>query len=166
MDWLTTVAGIVASQGQSMSWVTPLGLPVVQPYRRETGYQIKTALQSITLVDCNDKLPVSIVRQKSAFPPNFVHSLDSTHLLLTSLALKDKNIPFTAVHDSFWCHATNVDTMNETLRECFIDLYSRPILEDLRESLVRRFPESSFPPLPARGTLELEDVRQSKYFFS
>ena len=25
------------------------------------------------------------VKQKNAFPPNFIHSLDSTHMMLTSL---------------------------------------------------------------------------------
>lgn len=29
--------------------------------------------------------PPSLMKQKNAFPPNFVHSLDSTHMLLTSL---------------------------------------------------------------------------------
>ena len=33
MDWLATLATLVAKAGQPMSWVTPLGLPVVQPYR-------------------------------------------------------------------------------------------------------------------------------------
>jgi len=45
-------------------------------------------LQNVILVDCNDKLPVSSQRQRSAFPPNFVHSLDSTHMLLTAIELK------------------------------------------------------------------------------
>ena len=67
---------------------TPLGLPVIQPYRRETGLQIKTLMQNVILVDCNDKLPVSSSRQRSAFPPNFVHSLDSTHMLMTANKLK------------------------------------------------------------------------------
>lgn len=30
-----------------MSWITPLGLPVVQPYRRETGMLVKTLIQSV-----------------------------------------------------------------------------------------------------------------------
>jgi DNA-directed RNA polymerase, mitochondrial len=33
MDWLATLAKLVARAGQPMAWVTPLGLPVVQPYR-------------------------------------------------------------------------------------------------------------------------------------
>lgn len=50
--------------------------------------QVRTLMQTVVLVDCNDKLPVSPQKQRSAFPPNFVHSLDSTHMLLTAIELK------------------------------------------------------------------------------
>lgn len=165
MEWLATCSSLVAREGQPMSWVTPLGLPVIQPYRRESGLLVKTLVQSVVLVDCSDKLPVSSQRQRSAFPPNFVHSLDSTHMLMTANRLKEMHIPFTAVHDSYWCHAAHITTMNATLRDCFVDLYSRPILEDLRASLVARYPGVAFPPIPARGKLRLEEVRDSPYFF-
>ena len=47
-----------------MSWVTPLGLPVVQPYRNEKKYVVKTMMQSVVLVDHSDALPVSLTRQR------------------------------------------------------------------------------------------------------
>ena len=52
------------------------------------------------------------------------------------------------------------------LLQCFVDLYSGPILEDLYESLKMRYPTIQFPPIPPRGTLKLEDVKKSKYFFN
>ena len=165
MEWLATCASLVAKQGQPMSWVTPLGLPVIQPYRRDKGLLVKTLIQSVILIDCNDKLPVSSARQRSAFPPNFVHSLDSTHMLMTANKLQALNIPFTAVHDSYWCHASNVDTMNASLRDCFVDLYEQPVLENLRDSLVARFPDVEFPAIPQRGALKLDEVKESPYFF-
>lgn len=55
--------------------------------------------------------------------------------------------------------------MNRTLRESFVDLYHQPILENLRDSLVRRYPEVDFPPIPERGRLRLEEVLKSPYFF-
>jgi DNA-directed RNA polymerase, mitochondrial len=165
MEWLATCASLVAKQGQPMSWVTPLGLPVIQPYRRDKGLLVKTLIQSVILIDCNDKLPVSSVRQRSAFPPNFVHSLDSTHMLMTANKLQALNIPFTAVHDSYWCHASHVDTMNASLRDCFVDLYEQPVLENLRDSLVARFPDVEFPAIPQRGQLRLDEVKDSPYFF-
>lgn len=79
--------------------------------------------------------------------------------------VQKKGIPFTAVHDSYWSHAGNVEVMNETLRECFVDLYRKPILENLRESLVARYPGVHFPEIPDRGTLDLDKVLDSPYFF-
>lgn len=44
-------------------------------------------------------------RQRSAFPPNYIHSLDSTHMMMTALRCKEEAVTFAGVHDSFWTHA-------------------------------------------------------------
>jgi DNA-directed RNA polymerase len=166
MKWLADCAHIVALQRQPVSWITPLGLPVVQPYRKATSFQVKTLVQAITIADHNDLLPVSPQRQKAAFPPNFVHSLDATHMMMTALDCRDKNLTYSSVHDSFWTHAGTMEVMNESLRAQFVKLYSGPVLEDFREELCMKYPSVTFPPIPERGTLQLEDVMHSPYFFS
>ena len=165
MDWLSTCSVLVSKQGQAMSWITPMGLPVIQPYRKSKSHVIKTLLQHVSLAIDDDSLPVSRTKQKSAFPPNYVHSLDATHMLLTALKMKEKRLHFASVHDSYWTHANDIPEMNNLLRSCFVELYSKPILEDLRESLVMRYPDVEFPPVPTRGTLDIEQVRDSTYFF-
>jgi DNA-directed RNA polymerase len=109
---------------------------------------------------------VSPQRQKAAFPPNFVHSLDATHMMMTALDCRDKNLTYSSVHDSFWTHAGTMEVMNESLRAQFVKLYSGPVLEDFREELCMKYPSVTFPPIPERGTLQLEDVMHSPYFFS
>lgn len=52
------------------------------------------------------------LKQKNAFPPNFIHSLDSSHMMLTSLYCEQAGITFMSVHDCFWTHACSVDIMN------------------------------------------------------
>ena len=148
-----------------MTWITPLGLPVIQPYRKGGVYSVTTMLQSITLAYNDDDLPVSTNKQKSAFPPNFVHSLDATHMLTTCLKMKERKLTFASVHDSFWTHPCDIDEMNDVLRDAFIELYEQPILENLRSSLALRYPLIEFPPVPPRGSLELANVKDSKYFF-
>jgi DNA-directed RNA polymerase len=113
MKWLGECANIVATQGQSMSWISPLGLPIMQPYRRNQIQRVRTLLQTIVLSTSNDALPVSRRKQQSAFPPNFVHSLDATHMALTALKMKELGLTFASVHDSYWTHACDVDKMNE-----------------------------------------------------
>ena len=94
-----------------MSWVTPLGLPVMQPYRRKKQYEVISMIQSITLVKNDEYLPVCSRKQRTAFPPNFVHSLDSSHMMLTSLRMKDRGLMFAAVHDSYWAYPADVPVM-------------------------------------------------------
>jgi DNA-directed RNA polymerase len=69
----------------SVIWTTALGLPIVQPYRKAKKKQILTALQSVFISDPNLPTQVDPVKQSAAFPPNFVHSLDATHMMLTAL---------------------------------------------------------------------------------
>lgn len=165
MDWLADCAALVASQGQMMSWITPLGLPVMQPYRKSGTHTVRTILQTITLSVDDDDLPVSKQKQRSAFPPNFVHSLDATHMLMTTLKMKQQNITFAAVHDSYWTHAADIPAMNVAVRDCFVELYEQPILESLYDSLSMRYPDLKFPPVPNRGSLDIKSVRGSSYFF-
>jgi DNA-directed RNA polymerase len=87
-------------------------------------------------------------------------------MLLTAINMQRKGLAFTAVHDSYWSHASTVDTMNDCLRESFVKLYSQPILEDLHEQLSIRFPTLDFPDLPERGSLDLKGVSKSTYFFN
>lgn len=61
------------------------------------------------LKDNSDKgAPVTKARQRSAFPPNYIHSIDSAHMMRTALACKRAGIAFAGVHDSFWTHAGTV----------------------------------------------------------
>ena len=112
------------------------------------------------------QLPINKGKQKSAFPPNFVHSLDSTHMMYTADKCVEEGITFAAVHDSYWAHAANIDRMNEILREQFIRLHSEPLLESLKYSLELRYPHLKFPDIPQRGDFNLEKIKESVYFFS
>lgn len=113
----------------------------------------------------SDNLPIHKQRQVSAFPPNYVHSLDSSHMILTALEMDRRGLAFTAVHDSFWTHPCDVDEMNEVLRDCFIELYRRPLLEELKRTWELRYPDIVFPDLPETGDLDLNEVKKARYFF-
>ncbi|XP_072962324.1 DNA-directed RNA polymerase 3, chloroplastic-like [Typha angustifolia] len=164
MKWLADCAKVIASENQPVRWTTPLGLPVVQPYRNYERHLIRTSLQVLALQ--REGQTVSVKRQKTAFPPNFVHSLDGSHMMMTAIACKNSGLQFAGVHDSFWTHACDVDRMNQILREQFVDLYNIPILENLLEGFQTSFPTLTFPPLPERGDFDLTEVLDSPYFFN
>ena len=87
----------------------------MQPYRKSQMHTIQTVLQTITLTLQADYLPVSLCKQKSAFPPNFVHSMDATHMLMTCKKMKNEGLSFAAVHDSYWTHPCDIDFMNKVI---------------------------------------------------
>ncbi|XLS96575.1 hypothetical protein HN51_039310 [Arachis hypogaea] len=145
IKWLCDCAKVIASENQPVCWTTPLGLPVVQPYRKLGRHIVKTLLQMLTLQRKTDK--VMAKRQRTAFPPNFNHSLDG-------------------VHDSYWMHACDVDRMNRILREKFVELYETLVLENLLESFQGSFSTLMFPPLLERGDFDLREVLESPYFFN
>ncbi|OMO87107.1 DNA-directed RNA polymerase, phage-type, partial [Corchorus capsularis] len=156
MAWLGDCAKVIASANQPVRWTTPLGLPVVQPYYRSQRHLIRTSLQVLALQREGDS--VKVRRQRTAFPPNFVHSLDGSHMMMTAVACRDAGLNFAGVHDSFWTHACDVEKMNEILREKFVELYSTPVLENLLESFQQSYPSLVFPPLPERGNFDLREA--------
>jgi len=40
------------------------------------------------------KIPIDYMKQTSAFPPNFVHSLDSCHMMYTAEVCKERYYQF------------------------------------------------------------------------
>ncbi|KAL1251338.1 hypothetical protein QQF64_019134 [Cirrhinus molitorella] len=184
-EWLTESARLIAKSGRTVEWVTPLGLPIVQPYHRIKNQTLKSTMQNLSIHishDANEK-PDSM-KQKNAFPPNFIHSLDSTHMMLTSLHCYRAGLTFVSVHDCYWTHAVTVDIMNRVCREQFVALHSQPILEELSGFLLKKY--CSRPPVvskpkkfeeyykmaqllasvPQTGNFDLEKVKESVYFFS
>ncbi|XP_068836752.1 DNA-directed RNA polymerase, mitochondrial isoform X10 [Capricornis sumatraensis] len=182
--WLTESARLISLTGSAVEWITPLGVPIIQPYHRDSKVMvraIKGGLQSLTFsstVDTNQK--PNTLKQKNGFPPNFIHSLDSTHMMLTALHCYRKGLTFVSVHDCFWTHAADVGVMNQVCREQFVRLHSQPILHDLSRFLLKRFcPDSrtsksmwvsrlkdTLLSVPPTGTFDLEQVKRSTFFFS
>eukprot|EP00949_MAST-11_sp_MAST-11-sp1_P003075 g3075.t1 len=168
MTWLAEIALIISRYGEPVMWTTPLGMPILQPYRYDSSIQVRTDLQHIVVGVYDSDQPVNSSRQKMAFPPNFVHSLDASHMIMTALSCESKGVAFAAVHDSYWTHAGTVDDMNYELREQFIRLHEHPILEKFVEEVCVRIPgiRNELPPIPTRGTFNIQRVRQSDYFFN
>ena len=166
-EWFSKCAKVVASTGDPVKWLTPLGLPCVQPYKQIAAKSVvHTVIQSITLADDLDQQPVNKTKQNTAFPPNYVHSIDSTHMMFTALQCQKEGITFAGVHDSYWTHAADVDRMGSILRRQFINLHGSPLISDLNETFTSRYPHQKFPRIPERGDFALEEVQDSTYFFS
>ncbi|PWN26187.1 DNA/RNA polymerase [Jaminaea rosea] len=149
-------------QMTSVIWTSPIGMPIVQPYRKHKKTQIATALQTLFLRDPNANAEVSPAKQASAFPPNFIHSLDATHMLLSALECQDAGLTFAAVHDSYWTHACDVETMSDIIRDTFVRLHTQDILPKLREEFLERYRGHMVPVTVAQYLISRRLARRSK----
>ncbi|XP_022702561.1 DNA-directed RNA polymerase, mitochondrial-like [Varroa jacobsoni] len=190
-DWLANCAKLVGKiRGQPIDWITPLGLPVVQPYflpvkkRSPVSFGENLYKNYVDFWDHSSK--PNVKKQRNAFPPNFIHSIDSSHMMLTAIHSQAAGISFASVHDCFWTHPSTVETMNRLCREQFVALHSEPILENLSEYFVQRFGfldsevtgddsrsdivkkkfNEALRKVPPRGEFNLKEVLDSVYFFS
>ncbi|CAF3645701.1 unnamed protein product [Rotaria socialis] len=183
-DWFTDCARLISRVREAaVEWNTPLNLPVVQPYYQEVRMRHKG--KDIYDYYSSFARPNS-TKQKNAFPPNYVHSLDSTHMMMTALQCARNGITFVSVHDSFWTHACDADRLSKYCREQFVALHKEPLLEILSQELVSKYEFKSseyaradekqkqtmkllnetLRRVPERGTFKLESVLDSTYFFS
>lgn len=88
-DWFAKCAKVVAGTGEPVKWISPVGLPCVQPYKNMSSSTIiTTIMQSLSTSKGLDEQPVNKSKNTTAFPPNFVHSIDSTHMMLTAFECK------------------------------------------------------------------------------
>eukprot|EP00388_Colpodella_angusta_P009873 GDKJ01026014.1.p1 GENE.GDKJ01026014.1~~GDKJ01026014.1.p1 ORF type:complete len:335 (-),score=62.28 GDKJ01026014.1:230-1105(-) len=232
-SWFDELVSICNQLQIPISWTTPLGLVVEQPYRKQEVVRVDTSVQRMSLYTENKFCSPNKRKQKLAVAPNFVHSLDATHLFLTSsrcmlgldssisqldprcaeivsnrlntIALSRRNqggavsdsiaspykshgngelkmlppnvetpdpqfcepIAFAGVHDSYWTHAAHVDRLSQSLRQEFVDMYKSPILKEVHRNLQLRVGGAGveLPPAPKQGTLDLDRVKESQYFF-
>jgi DNA-directed RNA polymerase len=129
----------------SIIWTTPLKMPIVQPYRKDSVQTIKTKLQSITVAKRAPSDAVDKRKQLQAFPPNFIHSLDATHMTLSALKCSEMGLDFAAVHDSFWTHACDIPSLNVILRDAFVRMHSEDIIQRLAEEFKARYAGAMYP---------------------
>jgi DNA-directed RNA polymerase, mitochondrial len=133
-------------------WTTPLRMPVAQPYRKSGTRVVRTCLQDLVLTTPERSDPVNRRKQLQAFPPNFIHSLDATHMLLSALECDEKGLAFAAVHDSFWTHAADIGTMNQVLRDAFIRIHSEDVVGRLLAEFEARYNGSIYLAKVTQGT--------------
>lgn len=128
----------------SIIWTTPLKMPIVQPYRKDSVQKIKTKIQDITVSKRSQSDIVDKRKQLQAFPPNFIHSLDATHMILSALKCSEMGLDFAAVHDSFWTHASDIPNLNIILRDAFVRMHSEDIVGRLAAEFSARYADAMY----------------------
>ena len=165
MDWIVSAAKVVVDKDRPLMWTTPIGLPVVQPYRQWRSMRLCTALRGMTISMNDENCPINKVKQVSGSLPNYVHGVDGAHACMSVTEASRRGVWLSTVHDAFITHAATGGEMDTIIREQFVALHRRPLLEELREQLALVAGEE-LPPLPARGDFNIESVLHAPYAFS
>ena len=180
MSWLRQAASLAAKEELPINWITPSGFPVQQVYRTYETRRIQTLLSGsvlrknymnrmkLTLKEPTDKIDPR--RQASGISPNFVHSMDAAALhLYVNKASSEGLDCFALVHDSYATLAADTDVSARCIRDVFVQMYQEDVLENFRESILSQLSSKNaakLPPLPAKGRLDLEAVKDSAFFFA
>ena len=167
MGWIEQSVRMMAKSDSSRTirWTSPMGAPVVQPYRNYKKQKIETVLQWVTLAERDVTSPISVRRQIQGGPPNVVHSWDASHAQGTAIDCFDEDIDVAFVHDNDWAHGKNMDRVNEICRDQFIFLHEADQVQKLYDEWSSEYPDITLPEIPQKGSLDLGVIRDSKYFF-
>ncbi len=171
MDWLQAAARVAAKDGLPVNWTTPTGFLVQQAYRVPNVKQLDTTFEKVRI---KPKIQVGLGkvdsrRQASGISPNWVHSLDASHLMKTINRGSQEGIQsFSMIHDSYGTHAGNAWALARYLREEFVLMYSQvDTLAVFKEDLASQVTDPELiPALPAKGNLDLSLVLESDFFFA
>lgn len=148
-----------------LQWKTPLGGLVINRYTESEETKVSVKSMNLThLLVYNRNYNVNNKRKaKSGISPNWVHSLDATHLGMIISAFSGDIMP---IHDSVATHACNVDAMHGAIREQFLRLYTEhDVLQEITDAAVSCGADLEGLELPAKGSLDLKQVLDSRFFF-
>ena len=169
MKFLQKIAVSTLELGSNnIQWITPSGFFVnYENFYTNTEKVAGTILgvgkrDRVTHVGLNVSDKPDIRGFVSGISPNYVHSLDGSHM---ALIIFNWDGHFGAVHDSFSTHASDVDELLVLTKDTFVDMYDYSnYFFKIKESLVTKYSENIEE--PSLGVLDIQQVRESNYFFA
>ena len=176
MNWLSKIAGnyskVMNDSGlpiydRRMSWLTPDGFEVLHFREDEKQQRVETYFEGrVRLSFYAGTGKLSPQDMALAVAPNFVHALDATHLratIIKGLAVGIRD--YAMIHDSFGVHAKFMPRfLNECVKPAFVEMYTdHDVLTEFADKFAK---VCEIPDLPQAGTLDLQGILTSEFFFS
>lgn len=163
------IADKISNLGKPIKWTTPfIHFTVIQE-------ELETREKRIVYGKGNTmqiQIPTNKIdkkAQRKAIAPNFIHSLDATHMYMSILEAKERGIDsFATIHDSFATHAKDLETLVEILKETFIKLTKHDVLKHFKEEIEKNYllTIAEIPYSKDKEDFNIELIKKSKYFFS
>ena len=166
-EYLKKICNVVSSLNQSVTYTVPSGFKVVHYYNKVKKRRSLASLfnhKELTFTSFSNEVDRKSAEQ--GIPPNFIHSLDASHMFCTIYRMILEGIDsFSMIHDSFGCHAPNVGTMRKLIKEEFYEMHRSNLLEEFRSDVQEQL-GIELPDVPLRGSFDLSGVLESDYFFA
>lgn len=165
--WLKAVSDIASELNKNLEWTTPCGFNVVHQY-----YELVTRRSVTKLFNMKelyfgypDKNTIDPKQVNLAISPNYIHSLDASHMWCTIRRMLLSGIDsLSMVHDSYGCHAPCVPMMREYTKEEFCLMHKQPLLENLKIQL-EKILNVPLPELPSQGQYDITETLNAEYLF-
>ena len=168
MSFIQGIATQVAKQGKALEWKTPTGFIVQQEIFKMKVKRVDSQLlggTQFTVQEEADEIDANKMRSSAA--PNYVHSMDASHLIKSVNAFKAAGLDSIAViHDSFGTHAGKTDALRSCLKQVFVEIYQDDWLAAFKYDAEETLLEEIEAEVPHVGTLDLQDVLESSYAFA
>ena len=170
MDFLKSIARLVASENLPVCWSTPLNFPVQMMCYKKESKRVKTKMGDsiVKLSVASETNEIDKRKTAQSVCPNFIHSLDASVLQLAVVKAKEAGVDnFSMIHDSFGCTAPDNRIMANAIRDAFCEIYKQDVLLNFANEMKAMLSEKNlkkFPTIPTKGNLDLDLVRKSVFF--
>ena len=190
MSYLQKLANLFIDIAMPITWETPTGFAVQQSYYSVEARRINIFTggsivlknnipiwtsgeerQRISIFSTDDKI-INPTRQVSGIAPNFIHSLDASHLMFSVVEATKNNInAFALIHDSLGVHAGRTEEFSQIIRNCFHDLYAEhDPLQEITDHLLDQIQDTTLrnkaPKMPDKGNFNIDDIKEAIYLFA
>lgn len=177
MQWIQRMATKSLKSDKPIRWLSPVGFPVYQAYFKSRTVSVDTMMMGSIAVTPDSELQdnprikssyrvptneVDTTRQRSGIAPNFIHSVDASHMIRTINACDDRIKGFAMIHDDFGTHAGNTEYLWQVIRDEFYAMYTET--EPFKDWFDYQGLDIE-PNYPPQGELDIKDVLTSTYFF-
>ena len=166
MDWLQGVARAVGAEDMPLVWTSASGFKVYQEDNRSKTRRVRSTFSGSRLQmdirEWTDKIDVSKLKNGSA--PNYVHSQDAAHLVLTTNECAP-DMDFQMIHDDFGSHACDIPELHRAIRVSFYRMYHDIDRLDIFRREVEGYIDGELQAPPALGCMDIAQVLTSQYFF-
>ena len=171
MSYLQALSKLITAKGGVVSWQTPNGLVVQQNYivEQTKTYQTRISGHKIRFYYKEQTGDVDTRKQRNGIAPNFIHSMDATHLQrVVTEGAKNGITNFAMIHDDFGTDLAHAKQLFSLIRTEYVKLYKdKNWLEYLTNQVKYLLDDDTeLPELPKFGKLDIKKILKSKYCFA